>query len=394
MANPIVMPRLGDFMTEGTISKWHRSSGDTIKQGEVIAEIESEKLNYELEAGGNGILYISIEAGQIANVDSAIGYLLEENETPPEPSKTTESSKPTRLTSPTKNVTDNVPVGNKSKVPSTPGARRLAAKLEIDISDINPTGPRGRVTEKDVKEFADTLQQPKKQSSIIKGLPEPTKTVPITGMRKSIADHMRTSLSNTAQLSFFMDIDVTEAQLLKKQSSSNKITISLAHIITKACALALGKTPQLNTVISDGDILEFKQVNIGIAVALKDGLIVPVIRNADQKTLEEIASETTNFAERAKQGTLNPDEVLGGTFTLSVLGVVDGFTPILNSGQSGILGVGRSTEKPVVQRKEIVIREMSTVSLTVDHQVIDGAVAVQFLRRLQQLIERPKSLFS
>ena len=337
MANPIVMPRLGDFMTEGTISKWHRSSGDTIKQGEVIAEIESEKLNYELEAGGNGILYISIEAGQIANVDSAIGYLLEENETPPEPNKPNESSKPTRLTSPTKNVSDNMSVGNKSKVPSTPGARRLAAKLEIDISDINPTGPRGRVTEKDVREFGDTLQQPKKQSSIIKGLPEPTKTVPITGMRKSIADHMRTSLSNTAQLSFFMDIDVTEAQLLKKQSSSSKITISLAHIITKACALALGKTPQLNTVISDGDILEFKQVNIGIAVALKDGLIVPVIRNADQKTLENIASETTNFAERAKQGTLNPDEVLGGTFTLSVLGVVDGFTPILNSGQSAIL---------------------------------------------------------
>ena len=161
----------------------------------------------------------------------------------------------------------------------------------------------GRYIDKRVKEFADTLQQPKKQSSIIKGLPEPTKTVPITGMRKSIADHMRTSLSNTAQLSFFMDIDVTEAQLLKKQSSSSKITISLAHIITKACALALGKTPQLNTVISDGDILEFKQVNIGIAVALKDGLIVPVIRKADQKTLEEIASETTNFAERAKQGT-------------------------------------------------------------------------------------------
>ena len=123
-------------------------------------------------------------------------------------------------------------------------------------------------------------------------------------------------------------------------------------------------------------------------------MIVPVIRNADQKTLENIASETTNFAERAKEGALNPDEVLGGTFTLSVLGVVDGFTPILNSGQSAILGVGRSTEKPVVQRKEIVIREMSTVSLTVDHQVIDGAVAVQFLRRLQQLIERPKSLFS
>lgn len=394
MANPIVMPRLGDFMTEGTISKWHRSSGDTIKQGEVIAEIESEKLNYELEAGANGILYIAIEAGQIANVDTTIGYLLAENEPPPQPSISTEPAKPTRSTSAKRNLPNNVSDGNKSNVPSTPGARRLAAKLEIDISDIKASGPRGRVIEKDVREFADGLQQSSKQPSILKGLPEPAEIVEITGMRKSIADHMRTSLLDSAQLSFFMDIDVTEAQLLKKQSSSNEITISLAHIITKACALSLGKTPKLNTVISEGKILGFKEVNIGIAVALKDGLIVPVIRNADQKTLEDIASETTSLADRAKKGTLNPDEVLGGTFTLSVLGVVDGFTPILNAGQSAILGVGRSSEKPVVRRNEITIREISTVSLTVDHQVIDGAVAVQFLRRLQQIIERPKSLFS
>ena len=146
--------------------------------------------------------------------------------------------------------------------------------------------------------------------------------------------------------------------------------------------------------MSDGQILTFDEVNVGVAVSLREGLVVPVVRGADAKSIEEIARETTDLADRARAGSIGPDEFLGGTFTISVLGSVDGFTPILNAGQSAILGVGKSAEKPVVRDGEIVIREMITVSLTVDHQVVDGAVAAGFMRRLQQLVERPASLFN
>ena len=150
----------------------------------------------------------------------------------------------------------------------------------------------------------------------------------------------------------------------------------------------------LNTVLSDGSILHFDEINIGVAVALKEGLIVPVLRNVENKDIYQISRETDELGSKARDGKLSSDEVVGGTFTISVLGSVDGFTPILSQGQSGILGVGRPVEKPVAKDGEIAVREMMSLSLTVDHQVIDGAVAASFLRRLQQLIERPAPLFT
>jgi len=390
MVDQIVMPRLGDFMTEGTILKWNKSLGEKVGQGEVIVEIESEKLNYELEAGSDGVLHTIANEGDVVPVDGVIGYLLSEGEAPPAPQES--SSLPTRPDS-RRAVSKTSDKRSGPGIPSTPGARKLAAKLGVDIEQVTATGPRGRVIEADVRSFAES-QNAAPDSSVPRGLPAASSTDAISGMRKSIADHMRTSLSNTAQLSFFMDLDVTEAQKLRKTNSSKGgTTLSLAHVLTKACATALKRNPALNTILLNGDILGFDEVNVGVAVALTDGLIVPVVRNADDKSIEEIATETNDLADRAKAGTLNPDEVLGGTFTISVLGVVDGFTPILNSGQSAILGVGRSIEKPVVRNGKVIVREMATVSLTVDHQVIDGAVASSFMRRLQQLVEHPGSLF-
>ncbi len=392
MANPIVMPRLGDFMTEGTISKWNKAAGEGVEQGEVIAEIESEKLNYQLEAGGAGVLHRVAGEGDVVPVDGIIGYLLAEGEAPPEAATSapaTAAPRPGARRAPARQS------GRRggSSVPSTPGARRLAASLDVDIAQVTATGPRGRVTEGDVRAFAES-QQASPAKAGPRGLPEPASADALSGMRKSIADHMRSSLSNTAQLSFFMELDVTEAQRLRKDaSSSTDVTLSIAHVLTKACAGALKRYPALNSVLSDGQILTFDDVNVGVAVSLREGLVVPVVRAADAKSIEEIARETTDLAERARTGSLGPDEVLGGTFTISVLGSVDGFTPILNAGQSAILGVGKSAEKPVVRDGEIVVREMITVSLTVDHQVVDGAVAAGFMRRLQQLVERPASLF-
>ena len=392
MANPIVMPRLGDFMTEGTISKWNKAAGEGVEQGEVIAEIESEKLNYQLEAGGAGILHTVAGEGDVVPVDGIIAYLLAEGEAPPAAETSAPAAAAERAAArraPAKTA------GRRSDsgVPSTPGARRLAANLEVDIAQVTPTGPRGRVTEGDVRAFAES-QKSAPAAAGPRGLPEPSSSTALSGMRKSIADHMRSSLAGTAQLSFFMELDVTEAQRLRKEASSGTdVNLSIAHVLTKACAGALKRYPPLNSVMSDGQLLTFDDVNIGVAVSLREGLVVPVVRGADDKTVEQIARETTGLADRARDGSLGPDEVLGGTFTISVLGSVDGFTPILNAGQSAILGVGKSADKPVVRDGEIVVREMITVSLTVDHQVVDGAVAAGFMRRLQQLVERPASLF-
>ncbi len=393
MANPIVMPRLGDFMTEGTISKWNKAAGEGVEQGEVICEIESEKLNYQLEAGDAGILHTVAGEGDVVPVDGIIGYLLAEGEAPPASADAGAPSDAAQRAAARRAPARRAGRRGDSSVPSTPGARRLAASLDVDIAQVTPTGPRGRVTEGDVRAFAES-QQAAPAAAGPRGLPEPSSSDTLSGMRKSIADHMRSSLSGTAQLSFFMELDVTEAQRLRKEASSaSDVTLSIAHVLTKACAGALKRYPALNSVLSDGRLLTFDDVNVGVAVALREGLVVPVVRGADGKSIEEIARETTDLADRARAGALGPDEVLGGTFTISVLGSVDGFTPILNAGQSAILGVGKSADKPVVRDGEIVVREMITVSLTVDHQVVDGAVAAGFMRRLQQLVERPAPLF-
>ena len=393
MANPIVMPRLGDFMTEGTISKWNKAAGEGVEQGEVICEIESEKLNYQLEAGGAGILHRVAGEGDVVPVDGIIAYLLAEGEAPPAAAEAGAPSDAAQRAAARRAPSRQAGRRGDSSVPSTPGARRLAASLDVDIAQVTPTGPRGRVTEGDVRAFAES-QQAAPAAAGPRGLPEPASSSALSGMRKSIADHMRSSLADTAQLSFFMELDVTEAQRLRKEaSSSSDVTLSIAHVLTKACAGALKRYPALNSVLSDGQILTFDDVNVGVAVSLREGLVVPVVRGADAKSIGEIARETTDLADRARDGSLGPDEVLGGTFTISVLGSVDGFTPILNSGQSAILGVGKSADKPVVRDGEIVVREMITVSLTVDHQIVDGAVAAGFMRRLQQLVERPASLF-
>ena len=391
MAAPIVMPKLGMVMSEGTIAKWAKAPGDKVEQGEVIAEIETEKINYDLEATSSGVFHPMVAEGSIVQVDGVVGYILAEGEPVPEPEQ------PAAPAPAPENSTRRAPRAAPARggeVKSTPGARRVAAKLGVEISEVTPTGPGGRVVEADVRAFA---EQPAAAAApaVPPGLPAPSKTVPLGGIRKSIAEHMRGSLAASAQLTFHLEVDVTEAQRLRKEAAAaGDEPVALAHVLMKASAETLKRHPELNTVLADGKVLYFDEVNIGIAVALKEGLIVPVVKQADEKSLLQIRTETNELAARAREGGgLLPDDLAGGTFTISVLGIVDGFTPILNAGQSAILGVGRSVEKPVAQKGEVVVREMMTLSFTVDHQVIDGAVAAGFLRRLQQTVERPAALF-
>ncbi len=388
MAIPIVMPRLGDFMTEGIVTKFTKASGDNVSQGEVIAEIETEKVNYDLEATNSGVFHPVVHQGATVLVDDVMGYLLEEGETPPEPEEEPIKSWTAENTS--QNVDSRRPKTSNTKgnaIPSTPGARKLAAKLGIDLADILPTGPRGRVVESDVRAIAEEPAPSK--PSLPPGLPRPISEIPLEGMRKTIAGHMKNSLANTAQLSYFLEVDVTEAQNIRREQN-----LGMAEVLIKATSEALIRVPALNSVLVNDAIMKFDRVNIAFAVALDDGLVVPVIRETNSKNIREIAGEVKTLSEAAKNGILGPDDFMGGTFTISILGSVDGFTPILNQSQVGLLGVGRSLQKPIVKDGQVVIREMMTLSLTGDHQVVDGAVAASFFRRLQRLIESPSKLFA
>ena len=440
MATPIVMPRLGDFMTEGTVISLAKSQGDEVNQGEVIAEIETEKLNYDLESVAGGIFHPLVEAGATVAVDALIGYVLEAGEDAPSAESPSASARATRGTSPRRgpprgrgargdavrstpgarrlaanlnvDISEVTPTGPGGRVveadvrafderrkatpavtPSTPGARRLASSLNVDISEVTPTGPRGRVVEADVRAFAER-QAAERASSMPPGLPEPSRSEPLSGMRRGIAQHMSESLRATAQLSYFLEVDVTEVQRLRREASQELgVSISIVHALIKACAEALKRVPAMNSALVNDTIHYFDQINMGVAVALDDGLIVPVLRDVGDMDLPSVSRATREMVEKARANALSPDDVVGGTFTISVLGAIDGFTPILNRPQSAILGVGRSAQKPVAARGEIVIREMMTLSLTADHQVIDGAVAANFMRRLQATIERPAGLF-
>lgn len=394
MAVQIVMPRLGDFMTEGIVAKWAKSQGDAVDQGDTLAEIESEKLNYELEATSDGVFHPVVEEGATVPVDGVIGYLLAAGEAPSPPEPAATSAPPAAPSTPQRRRPSAPGArGGGDMVPSTPGARRLAASLGVDISQVAPTGPRGRVVDADVRAYH-AAQQAAQAPQTPRGLPTPSRIEPLRGMRRSIAQNMRDSLSGTAQLSYFLDVDVTEAQRLRREASRNgDANITMASVLIKACANALGRVPALNSVLVDGNVMYFDEVNMGVAVALEDGLIVPVLKGVQDLSVPQIAAGVQQLAERARANRLSASDISGGTFTISVLGVVDGFTPILNPPQNALLGVGRSAQKPVVRGGEIVAREMMTLSLTGDHQVIDGAIAASFFRRLQQLIERPTPLF-
>ncbi len=441
MATPIVMPRLGDFMTEGTVVSLAKSQGDEVNQGEVIAEIETEKLNYDLESVAGGIFHPVVDAGATVAVDGLIGYVLEAGENVPVPETPTTSARTARRVARSRGPTRgrsgggdaprstpgarrlaanlNVdlaqvsPTGPGGRVVeadvrafderrkarpaaprSTPGARRLAANLNVDLAQVSPTGPGGCVVEADVQAFADARATEQQPPDMPPGLPEPSRSEPLSRMRRGVAQHMSESLKSTAQLSYFLEVDVTEAQRLRREASQGSdVSIALVHVLIKACAQAIGRVPIMNSVLANDAIHYFDQVNMGVAVALDDGLIVPVLRNVGAMDLRSIAEATGEMANRARAGRLSVNDIVGGTFTISALGSVDGFTPILNRPQSGILGVGRSVQKAVAVRGEIVAREMMTLSLTADHQVIDGAVAASFMRRLQAAVERPAALF-
>ena len=398
MATPIVMPTLGYMMEEGTVAAWLKQSGEWVERGDPLVEITTEKLNYEVEASAGGYLLSLIEAGRAVPVGQPIGYLLAEGEDAPAATEMPEapSQQPQGAQA---SVAATTPTGERQVIAS-PVARRVARELGVNLSSVTASGPGGRIVEEDVRGAARVAQE------VTSSAPAPTidmpgtvsRVVPLTGIRGAIARRMHQSLQAGAQYTLTLDADVTEALRLRRQFSREQRAaeggVRFLDVMVKAVAQGLQGHPALNALIIGEEVRWIQEAHIGIAVALEDGLVVPVLRNAHQMSIPDIAGATRDLEARAKTGQLTPEEASGSTFTISLLGTVDAFTPIINPPEVAVLGVGQATEKPAVVKGQVVPRSLVTLSLTLDHRAVDGAPGASFLRRLRRLLEQPHSLFS
>ncbi|AYW49808.1 2-oxo acid dehydrogenase subunit E2 [Tetragenococcus halophilus] len=403
MATEIIMPTLGLTMTEGTVDTWLKNEGDYVEKGEAVCTISSEKLSQDVEAPEEGTLIkILVATGEVAPCKDAIGLIGEkgeevssekeaEDEAQTEELAKEEISKEESLE---KNESAKPKKEQEQRIFITPLARKIAKEREIDYSQIDGSGGNGRITRRDVEMF-----EPKEKS--VTAASAMTAGAGLAGMRKTIAQRMMTSLQNTAQVTIQQKADVTQLMNFRKEIKENAgmpLTdgqMSITTLLSKATILALKETPKMNSLYYDEKLEEFDEVHLGMAVALDEGLIVPVVQNADKMTLTELGKTLNDRIEKTRQGTLESENYSGSTFTITNLGKggAEYFTPILNAPETGILGVGSLLNELVLSETEQVVQKQKLpLSLTFDHQVIDGAPAADFLAKIISYLENPYSL--
>lgn len=398
MAVEVIMPKLGMAMKEGTVSIWNKRVGDTVEKGELIASINSEKIEMELEAPADGsILEITVQEGQGVPPGTVIGYIGQPNEQVPEAKAPDEEQKAEKEIAATVAEAEKPAllskVNTKNRVKISPVARKIAEKAGIAYEQLEGSGPGGRITKEDVEKAIShaSASQVIEQEEVNK-----TQKTPVTGMRKVIAKRMHDSLKESAQLTMTIKVDVTEVVKLRKQlaetvQSHFETKLSMNDFVARAVVLALQKHPQMNSAYIDDHIHVFESIHLGVAVALEKGLVVPVVQDVQNDSLIQLAQKIKQFAQRARQGELSQDEMTGSTFTISNLGAygVEYFTPILNPPEAGILGVGAVEEAAVFKGEKVERRSLLPLSLTFDHRVLDGAPAAAFLQTIKQLLEEP-----
>jgi pyruvate dehydrogenase E2 component (dihydrolipoamide acetyltransferase) len=367
MPTTVVMPRLSLTMKEGTVGKWYKKEGDAVEKGEPIAEVVSEKATYDLEAPSSGIIRkILVEEGVDAPVNAVLAIIgthdetISEIEAQPEALQTAETA-------------------GENRVIASPAAKRLAREHRIDLSKVHGSGPEGRIVEDDVIR----LIEPKAGTE-----PKVKEVVPLSGFRKTTAERLSTSFRTAPHSAVVMEVDVSKAAELHE-----RLQVSYTALIVKAAATALTEMPLLNSTLEGDRIKIFEDVNVGVAVATANGLVVPVIKNADQKTLKDIDAAVLELTEKAQLAKLSREEVTGGTFTITNLGMygVDFFIPIINPPEAGILAVGRIVEKPMSVSGKVEVKPVMMLSLSYDHRVVDGAPAAEFLRKVKDKLEKSSS---
>ena len=404
-------PDVGEGITEGTIVKWKVKEGDKVNSDQILAEVETDKAVVEIPSPKKGtILKLYHKEGEIINVGETLAVIGEKGEKIPEkkaahytgsvvgflPEADEEGKKPSGKK---KSVLKQEEAG----VKAAPIVRKLAKMLDVDLSAVKGTGPNGIITEEDIKNSV----QVKKQAAAPKSAFKKTKKydfygyvdhVPLKGIRKITAEKMREAVENAALVTNHDHVDVTslaEVRNNEKGKAAKKgVHLTYLPFIIKAAIQALKKHPYVVSSIEEDEIIIKKYYNIGVAIDTPDGLIVPVIKGADQKKLYELANEVNEYVEKAKSRKIDLMDLKGGVFTITNIGVIGStyFTPIINYPESCILGTGRIEDKPVVRDGKIVIRKMMPISFTYDHRVIDGAEAARFMNDLKELLENPKSL--
>ncbi|MED4690169.1 dihydrolipoamide acetyltransferase family protein [Peribacillus frigoritolerans] len=442
MAKEIFMPKLSSTMETGTLLEWFKEEGDTVETGEPLFEILTDKINIEVESYDDGILLKKYFAtDDQVPVNHVIGYIGQANEQVPaeSPGESGESSKSVQeeiTNEKTQNISVTGQVSSGEKTRATPAARRVAKAQLVELALVPGNGPNGRVHLKDINQYVSTGQIKTKVTPLAKKIAEQenidlsaisgsglngkivkhdiTATIPgknkkastfsekrrkISGMRKVIADRMSQSAFTAPHVTLTSEIDMTKVKELRVQllpiiEKQTGFRLSYTEVIIKAVGSVLSRFPSINASFVNDEIIYNDDVHIGLAVAVPDGLMVPVMYDVNHKGLADLTTEAKDIGKRAREQKLLPEQLKGSTFTISNLGMyaIDGFTPIINQPETAILGVGRMQEKPVVIKGAIEVRPMMTISMSFDHRVIDGAPAAEFLTELKRVLENPFEL--
>ena len=411
------MPKLSDTMTDGVVAKWHKKVGDKVKSGELLADIETDKATMEFESFQDGVLiYIGVEEKGSAPVNSILAILGKGGEdvnailnsvdntqkTTPAAPKPEPSVQKTDIPSVSVHAEQSTIVSNDSRIKASPLAKALAKEKGIDISKIKGSGDNGRVTKADIENYQPTQQAStnisatKAVDSFVPGT-ESYNDAPISQMRKTIARRLLESKNGAPH--FYLTIEVDMDNAMAARTAINGIPdtkVSFNDLVIKACAAALRKHPKVNTSWMGDKIRQYAHIHIGVAVAVEDGLLVPVVRFADQKSLSQISAEVKDLGKRAKDKKLQPADWEGNTFTVSNLGMfgIDEFTSIINSPESCILSVGAIKQVPVVKNNQVVPGNVMKVTLACDHRTVDGATGAAFLQTLRIYLENPVTILA
>ena len=382
MATEVIMPALEMSQEQGVLVRWLKSEGEFVARGEPLMEIETDKAVMEIEASASGTLAnVTAREGDEVPVGQGIAWLLGEGEAAPSPAAGAPRPQPpstrpgtARRTRETKTRTRSS--ARRGRVRASPRARKMARKLGIDLASVTGSGPRGAILPRDLEAHAAASKAAVAEE-------QEYRVVPIKGTRRSIARRTIESYRNAPHISLSLSLDVTDLQA--RTTPQRRLTPCLL----KAVAGALLKHSRLNAHLVEEEIREFPSVHLGVAVSLEDGLVVPVLRNVEQKGIEQIQTELADLAHRSRKRTLQPEEMKGSTFSVSNLGMygIEQFTSILNPPEVGILSVGTVRPLPVAVDGQVAVRSRMQVTLNADHRAVDGAVAAQFLQTLKESVE-------
>ena len=411
----ITMPRLSDTMEEGTISSWLKKVGDKVQEGEILAEIETDKATMEFESFYDGILsHIAVNEGETVKVDELIAIVSENEIDVPKALESygnessivpvEESNDSLELNEDEKEInTTNKSSDLNERIKASPLAKKIAKEKNIDLSKVTGTGENGRIIKNDLSDLSPVeetteqqIQTEENQSpKVVDVIKEETTIVQNSTMRKAIAKNLSKSKFTAPHYYLSVEFNMDNAIAFREQYNSIPDTkISFNDIVVKACAVALKNHPQVNSQWNDEKIILNNNVHIGVAVGIEDGLVVPVIKNADKESLHSINSKVRDYAVRAKSKKLRPDEIEGSTFTISNLGMfgITEFTSIINQPNSAILSVGAIVKKPVVVNDKIVVSNTMKLTLACDHRSVDGVTGSLFLQTLKGYIENPVTI--